>query len=353
MIQQAERAFGTLWLVLVATCTSATPRLETARTSAMTHDETPGSEAPNDRHEAWLREAIDNEGEAYVQARSRLLAEIDRATPVLESARLSSDARHALTAAAVLGHARDAATYATARGVLTGQGLPPARNVMGKYTVETLGKKIADLGEIIDPWLYETLLKSKDYGSERERAILETAIENRASPILLPVFVELAEDRAASDDWRHSAIVISARTGDTTTHARLAALVGDESELDEVRSVAAHSLAERWKPPAPSFRHALETVLLAENSSLELKKGIVEAFRPLGDLAVLPTLYKAIDANDDDELLQKLCGTLEMLGDASSIPHVESALHRITDEVRRSTCEEDLESLRQRTHSSP
>jgi hypothetical protein len=347
MIRHEARLL-TLGLLIAAACaTGDGPAPQ--RATPMIPNDLPSDE-PTRKDQPALRAAfetaLESRGAAYAQARSELLEEIDHAEPMLESEAQSGDAKRALLARAIRGYHRDAATFAKARALLHGEGLPPARNILGKHSAETLGREIAKLGEVIDPWLFEQIWHRPEAHGEDQRSVLYSAAEQRNSPALLGPMTERARDAGQDEDERSSALRVAVRTGDDETRLAIKDLLDDEAQPDGMRRAAAWHLTAA-KPHPPGLRKSLEAVLESPDSDIGLKQMAASGLGTLDDRAALPALHQAAGKASDESLIVALCSALQQIGDASSLPVIRAACARVTDDVNTRLCEEyihDLES---------
>jgi hypothetical protein len=338
----------TLGLLTAAACATGDRPAPEQVTPMAPND--PPSDEPTPKDQPTLRAAfetaLESRGAAYAQARSELLEEIDHAEPILAAEAQSPDPRRSLLARAIRGYHRESATYSRARALLHGEGLPPAKNVMGRHKVGTLALEIAALGEVIDPWLFEQIWHEPETQEERERTVLYRAVEERASNVLLGPMLRLAQDTKRSVLERSIALRVAVRTGNDETKVAVKQLLDDDRQPEQVRISAAGHLAAA-KPPPPGLRQSLEAILASPDSSPELKGWVAGEVAALADRAALPALHQAAEEASDESLIVNLCSALQQIGDASSLPVIRAACAQVTDEVNTRLCEEyihDLES---------
>jgi len=298
-----------------------------------------------DRARRWLLYAVEQSGEPYLQARATFLDHPKVALEVLGEGATHPDWRHALTARAIAARINAAPTVALAEEFLVGKGLPPAKNVLGKHLPATLGRKIADLGEAIDPWLFEALFKVHRWRDADQGAVLVVAIMDRKSPALLPALLDIAVNEAFPVEVRASAVLATVRTGDANTQAQVHALVQRADLPPQIRVSALFALAERSPNVPQGFRETCESLLLDASAPAAVRAEAVTAIQRIGVAPSFPVIQRSTDQENDEAVLQPLCTALRDLADPQGLEPMREILAKVRSPEAKQLCSEDLADL--------
>jgi hypothetical protein len=268
--------------------------------------------------ETEFRNAVNESGDVYREARKTILARGPATIAFLDAQRGSADWKTSLTADILAGWLRTPALFDQCTEIVRGN-LHDRLPITGSFSADRRIDEIQGLGKAVTPRLLEMVWKTGEYGGPKERetifgALTELRDERSVSPL-----IDLMRT-APEEDIRGWAASTLATLKDRRAVSPLLDVLRNHTAPVELRASAAMSLGSLGAREAvPELR----AIALNEHADLDLRKSAVRSLGDLGDVDSAEPLLRVLSRPHDLAFELVLLEAVGKIGTPSILPKLD------------------------------
>jgi hypothetical protein len=268
--------------------------------------------------ETEFRNAVNESGDAYREARKAILARGLASEPFLDAQRSSADWKISLTADILAGWLKTPALFDKCTDAVRGN-LVDRVPITGRFPPKRRIAEISHLGKAVTPRLLEMVWKTGEYGGPQERESIFGGLavlkDNRSVVPLIDLM-----RTAPEEDIRGWAASTLGPLKDPRAVSPLLEVLRNHTAPAELRASAAMSLGSLGAKEAVA---ELRTIALNEHVDLDLRKSAVRSLGDLGDSDSAEPLLRVLSRPHDLAFELVLLEAVGKMGAPSILPKLD------------------------------
>ena len=294
--------------------------------------------------ETEFRNAVQESGDAYREARKTILARGSAAEPFLQAQLASGDWKIALTANILDGWLKTPALFDKCTDAVQGN-LVDRLPITGSFPPKRRIAEIRLLGKVVTPRLLEMVWKTGEYGGPQERGSIFGGLAVLKDERSVVPLIDLMRT-APEEDIRGWAASTLGPLKDARADSPLLDVLRSQTAPAELRASAAMSLGTLGaKEAVPELR----TIALNDHADLDLRKSAVRSLGDLGDSASAEPLLRVLSRPHDLAFELVILEAVGKIGSPSILPRLDDLEVNHHEEAVREGAKEAADEIKERS----